>query len=132
CFMGYVAAAGDVNGDGYDDILCGGYGHNASHGLICLFLGGPSGIASGNPATAATTLTGVLNQGTFGLYSSSAGDVNGDGYDDIIVGDKDYNGLGAAWLWLGSASGIASGTTSTASTQLICSQATARFGASVA
>jgi hypothetical protein len=97
----YVASAGDVNGDGFADVIvtrvAGAY----------LFLGSAAGLAS-SPAVAirppGNSGPGLGSQ-TFGIHAASAGDVNGDGYADVVIGD---NGLGAAYLFLGSATGLPS------------------------
>ncbi|MBP6058373.1 MAG: FG-GAP repeat protein [Nitrosomonas sp.] len=81
-----VSNAGDVNGDGFDDLLIGGgdslYGPSDSYVVF--------GKASGfNAAMNLSSLDGengfhLIDEGNF---VSSAGDINGDGYDDVIVGD---------------------------------------------
>jgi hypothetical protein len=38
-----VAGAGDVNGDGYEDVLIGARGKDGNRGLVLLFHGGPTG-----------------------------------------------------------------------------------------
>ncbi|HVN39423.1 MAG TPA: integrin alpha [Myxococcota bacterium] len=138
--FGYsVASAGDVNGDGYADVIVGAPGYDAGQtdeGAAFVFLGSASGIASGNPATAATQLESNQASAFFGSSVAGAGDVNGDGYADVIVGASHYdNGQldeGAAFVFLGSASGIASGNPATAATQLESNQASAFLGQSVA
>jgi hypothetical protein len=91
-----VASAGDVNGDGYADVIVGAplYGGD---GAAFVFLGSSSGIADGGPATAAAQLEGL---GGMGSSVSSAGDVNGDGFSDVIVGAPDGSRVG---LFLGNA-----------------------------
>ncbi|MBA5249987.1 MAG: hypothetical protein FE834_10765, partial [Gammaproteobacteria bacterium] len=90
-----VSTAGDVNGDGLDDLIVGAYRDNAETGK--------SYVVFGKTNTAAINLS-VIAQGTGGFvvngekqfdYSgrsvSYAGDVNGDGLDDLIVGASGAN-----------------------------------------
>jgi hypothetical protein len=87
-----VAGAGDVNNDGYDDVIVGADEYDSlkySEGAAFLFLGGPSGLVGSNPETAYALLhpaAANLDQ-EFGYAVDGAGDVNGDGYADVIVGD---------------------------------------------
>ena len=88
-----VSSAGDVNGDGFDDIIVGAYlgddgGNNAGEAYVVFGRAGGSGTVD---LTNFGALQGFVIQGNtagdFAGYSvSSAGDVNGDGIDDIIVG----------------------------------------------
>ncbi len=101
-----VYGAGDVNGDGFGDVIVGGPGVG-SGGAAFIFHGSPSGPS----ATPDRTLSGP-SASAFGRAVGTAGDVNGDGYCDVIVGGRNYSngqsGEGAAWVYLGSASGISS------------------------
>ncbi|WP_165373141.1 FG-GAP-like repeat-containing protein [Sorangium cellulosum] len=74
-----VAAAGDVNADGFGDIIAGGDGYAAAH----LYLGGPPDVFRASfPITLADDGTaGTVDQ----TLVSSAGDVNGDGFSDVMV-----------------------------------------------
>ncbi len=91
-----VASAGDVDGDGYDDLIVGSYGS------AFLFLGGASGI---DPvaATEFAALPRTLNPDTYGTEVARAGDVDGDGDDEIF-----FSAWGAdrAYLALGGTSSI--------------------------
>jgi hypothetical protein len=93
-----IACAGDVNGDGYDDVIMGDPFGPFSMGEAYIFYGG-------DPMD--TTADVILLDGSFnykfGYSVSSAGDVNGDGYDDVIVGapDDDYDGRGRAFIYFG-------------------------------
>ncbi|MFN7950594.1 MAG: FG-GAP-like repeat-containing protein [bacterium] len=114
--LGYaVASAGDVNGDGYDDVLVGEPEYVAAgsqRGRVHLFRGSATGLAT-TPAQVLTEPGGLVG-GYFGSALASAGDVNGDGFDDVIVGafggESGGGVAGHAYLFLGSASGL--GTTS--------------------
>jgi hypothetical protein len=107
-----VSKAGDVNGDGYDDVIVGASGVviNANQiGAAYIFHGSSLGILSG-AAPAKQLFFG--NQG-FGTSVSDAGDINSDGYDDIIVGVPSYSKsnpslplCGAVFIYKGSAGGI--------------------------
>lgn len=104
-----VSSAGDVNGDGFDDVIIGAPGYlvgGVRTGAALVFLGRPNGLAT----TAHQVLSNGINGSYFGFAVSSAGDVNGDGYDDVIVGAPHIhvtNGYdGAAYLYLGSADGL--------------------------
>jgi hypothetical protein len=134
-----VASAGDVNGDGFADVLVGAPsydGGEAGEGAAFVFLGGASGITDGTPTTAAAQLESNQAGARLGASVASAGDVNGDGFGDVLVGAPSYDGgeagEGAAFVFLGGASGITDGTPATAAAQLESNQAGARLGASVA
>ncbi len=130
-FAPSVASAGDVNGDGCDDVIVGACyndcgGNNAGKAYIYL------GSASGLSATAAWTATGEAAGDHFGSAVASAGDVNGDGYSDIVVGahHNDCGGTdsGKVHLYLGSSSGLLT----TASWTAIGEVAGDQFGKSMA
>ena len=104
-----VSSAGDVNGDGYDDVIIGDnlYSNGETEeGRALVYYGSTTGL-SANP-----DWTYELNQANaeLGFGVANAGDVNGDGYDDILVGTPRYdNGAsdeGAAFLFFGSASSL--------------------------
>jgi len=91
-----VAGAGDVNGDGVDDILIGAQyadpNGNSYAGEAYVVFGGPTVGASGSVSPTALdgtngfTITGVNAYDYIGRAVSSAGDVNGDGIDDLMLG----------------------------------------------
>jgi len=107
-FGAVVAGAGDVNDDGYDDVIVGAYGAtSASAGAAYLYLGSASGdLATEQRLTASDGHIGDA----FGRAAAGAGDVNGDGYDDVVVGayaDDDAEAYaGAAYVFLGGPTGI--------------------------
>lgn len=90
-----VNAAGDINGDGYSDAIivaaggdAGGNGKSES-GDAYIILGGaslPASIDLAAPGSTAITIFGVDILDGGNLQVGSAGDVNGDGLDDLIVG----------------------------------------------
>jgi FG-GAP-like repeat/FG-GAP repeat len=128
-FGASVASAGDINGDGYDDVIIGGAGFNQNIGRAYLYLGGAAGLSS----SPTTTLTGPDGPGGFfGVSVASAGDVNGDGYADLIIGgDGVSSNTGRAYLYLGGAAGVSSSSSPT-TTLTGPDGASGFFGASVA
>jgi hypothetical protein len=102
----HVGPAGDVNGDGHDDLLVGSWSDDADYqaGAAYLVLG------SAAPASASLSTALVYTGEYMEDYASvvgAAGDVNGDGYDDFLVGaennDNAGEAAGAAYLVLGGA-----------------------------
>jgi hypothetical protein len=82
-----VAIAGDVDGDGYEDILMGASGFDSHRGKVYLAYGRESGWPTNlNMTNAEAAFTGQDIDNLAGMSVSSAGDVNGDGYDDILIG----------------------------------------------
>jgi hypothetical protein len=102
--FGYaVATAGDVNGDGYSDVIVGAPTINTDTGRAYVFLGDAAGLAT----TPATTLIGEGTQNWFGWSVATAGDVNGDGYADVVVGAHRYASYtGRAYTYLGGPGGV--------------------------
>ncbi|PWR26039.1 hypothetical protein DKG74_01865 [Zavarzinia aquatilis] len=118
-----VSSAGDVNGDGFDDVIVGAYQGddgdiNAGEAYV-IFGGHTFGTdVSGRQVIDLTTLSvaqGFIIQGDTGddragASVSSAGDVNGDGFDDLIVGasfgDDGGDHAGEAYVVFGSGSGF--------------------------
>ncbi len=102
-FLGIsVASAGDMNGDSFDDFIVGAFNVNAGAGAAYVYLGGP-----GADAVADLTLNGEAAGDNFGSEVAAAGDVNGDGYGDVIVGapSNDAGGAnaGRAYVYYGGA-----------------------------
>ncbi|UCE19787.1 MAG: FG-GAP repeat protein, partial [Gemmatimonadota bacterium] len=95
-----VSGAGDVNNDGYDDVIVGAFGYNSTTGRAYVYLG-----AASMDNTADVTLDGEGTVNHFGISVSGAGDVNNDGYDDVIVGAGGHNSAtGRTYVYLGAAS----------------------------
>ena len=112
-----VASAGDVNGDGIDDMIVGAPGAQGSAGASYVVFGKAGGFASNIDLSSLNGSSGFkLSGAAAGDYSgvsvASAGDVNGDGFDDLIVGakfvDMHGNDTGASYVVFGHAGGFAS------------------------
>ena len=85
--FGYsVSSAGNVNNDAYSDVIIGAYGYSSGKGRAYVYYGG----ATMNNASD-VVLTGEVTGNAFGYCVSSAGDINGDGYSDVITGSPNYN-----------------------------------------
>ena len=105
-----VGAAGDVNGDGWADILIGAYGEStggADAGAVYLFHGPQGGFV--DLGWAAAKLVGEAAGDLVGVSVDTAGDVNGDGVDDLLLGasgeDTEATDAGAAYVLYGPVSG---------------------------
>ena len=112
-FGAAVGTAGDVNGDGFSDVIVGASLYDngqTSEGRAFVYYGSPSGLAAAPGWTAESDRNAAL----FGRSVATAGDVNGDGYADVIVGASGYtNGQsseGAAFLFYGAAAGLEAAT----------------------
>lgn len=102
-----VGAAGDVNGDGFGDVILGAPS-SQDRGAAFVY----QGSASGLPDTASWTALSHQTFSQFGVSVGTAGDVNGDGYDDVVIGAPFYDGAvpngGRAFVYEGSSSGLGS------------------------
>jgi hypothetical protein len=98
-FGSSVAWVGDVNGDGYDDLLIGAfhYPETTSIGQAYLYFGGPALDAVADLVIPAPAGGG----GLFGASVAPAGDFNGDGYPDFIIGAPQAGSEGRAFIYYG-------------------------------
>ena len=108
-----VAGAGDVNGDGYDDVLISALYDEEGHpgaGQTYLIFGKPAGWAMyTNLSNADASFIGEAAQDYSGWSVAGAGDLNGDGFDDILIGtdNNDYgsSNAGQSYIIFGKSSG---------------------------
>ncbi len=125
-----VAGAGDVNGDGFADIIVGGIGFDGpgtNAGIAQIYFG--SAVFN---SVVDATLSATAAAARMGSSAASAGDVNGDGYADVVVGAFEFSGgqtaEGAAFVYFGGPGAF----NTTADVQLELNQAGAGVGSSVA
>jgi hypothetical protein len=91
----YLSSAGDVNGDGYGDLVVG----TNYHDRVYVYHGSPSGI----PTTPARTVLGATGS-AFGLVAVSPGDIDGDRYSDLVIAAPTTNRV---YLHRGGPTGVA-------------------------
>jgi hypothetical protein len=101
------AAAGDVNGDGYSDVIMSDQGASGSDGTVYAYHGSSAGLSTSPD----WVVGGVPDSGRFGMTLSTAGDVNGDGFADVLVGAPYYDDgatvdAGRVYAYYGSPSGL--------------------------
>ena len=130
-WFGYSAGtAGDVNGDGYADVIVGAFYYDngeVNEGRAFVYHGSATGLSTTADWTAESDQVNAI----FGWSAGTAGDVNGDGYADVIVGAPNYDSPssaeGRAFVYHGSATGLSA----TADWTAESNQAHALLGASV-
>jgi hypothetical protein len=95
--LGIVSGAGDLNGDQYDDFIIAGGMNGNRQGIVFVYFGGstPDNISD-------FAYHGESEFSQFGFGSSPCGDINRDGYQDILIGAYQYNNLrGRAYVYYG-------------------------------
>ena len=104
---GAVAPAGDVNGDGFEDVLTSAPSLHApdNNGAVFLNYGSPTGLT---PNFSDWSFVGS-NGDILGWAVSAAGDVNGDGYGDFMAGAPSWGGNGKVLIWHGRNGGVPMG-----------------------
>ncbi|MFA5995761.1 MAG: FG-GAP-like repeat-containing protein [Patescibacteria group bacterium] len=101
-FLATNLSAGDVNGDGYSDILLSTYTHNSNTGAVYLLYGQSSHLTNMNLSSANSVMFTGETAGDFTGMDISSGDINGDGYDDIVTSSvlNSVNGVAAGSVYI--------------------------------
>lgn len=108
-YFGYCLASGDIDGDGYDDLIVGAPMYTKTktdgyeHGRVYVIYQDRS-----RSFTRSHARTGEISKGRFGLSVTSLGDINLDGFGDFAVGAPygGVDGKGVVYIYHGSAKGV--------------------------
>ncbi|MBI2896018.1 MAG: FG-GAP repeat protein [Deltaproteobacteria bacterium] len=110
--FGFPIATCDVDADGRSEAIVGAYSQDhfeLDEGNVFVFAGTPEGLDAERPMRL-DNLAESSEGGLFGRALANAGDVNGDGFGDVVVGAPwqtvAASRQGVAWLYLGSAAGL--------------------------
>jgi len=110
-FGSAVSGGGDVDADGFDDIVVGAFQDSdvgRYQGSVYVYFGSPSGVDPGREQK--LTSSDGEPEDMFGRDVSLVGDLDEDGFDDLLIGaalDDDLgDGSGAGYVFYGSASGV--------------------------
>ncbi|MCA9759032.1 MAG: FG-GAP repeat protein [Candidatus Eisenbacteria bacterium] len=110
-YFGFSVAGADVDGDGYDDVVVGAPTASVagvSDGAVFVYHGGPTGL---DPSPALLLESGQ-DYSNFGQSVANAGDVDGDGFEDVLIGQPLWYGtlpaVGRVLLHFGSSAGLSS------------------------
>jgi hypothetical protein len=107
----FVAGAGDINGDGFNDLMVGSpnkQGAVSNEGKVSIFFGKAAGWVKGALlSTAGASFWGATNS-NLGGYMMGPGDINGDHFDDLVMAGPSYNlNAGKVYIVFGAATGWA-------------------------
>ena len=89
-----VAPVGDLYGDGYDDLAVGDFSYGEHTGKVYVYRGGPDGPG----LKPAWSCVGEKPGDWFGYSLCGPGDLDHDGFADLVVGSKNCNGSCLAWM----------------------------------
>ena len=96
---------GDLNDDNFDDIIVTAYNYGSVSGAVYALYGTSSLSGSVSLTDSEVQFTGDVTLDRFGRSAAQVGDVDGDGYDDIVTGasgfDQSSSDQGAAFLFMG-------------------------------
>ena len=96
------AGGGDINGDGYNELLVSAPEASTAQGYVQIFTGqGENSGVSGALTDAVATIYGETNNDYFGSDILGIQDINGDGYSDVLISARRNSNIGGAYLFYG-------------------------------
>lgn len=130
--FGKALSVDDINGDGYLDLVVSANGYSTNTGRVYIWNGSINGITGSLLASSANAIITATGTGIYLGAALACGDLNGDGYADVILGSAAATLTGSVFIYQGSNSGIASGISELSATRSILGEnANANFGNSI-